>query len=279
MSQFYLTQGLHRAMQQNANKIATICGDRRRTFKEVGDRVARLAGALQQLGMRPNDRVGMLSLNSDRYLEYYLAVWWGGGVVNPVNIRWSPTEIAYSLDDCDTGILLIDDAFLPMLAELKQKCKSLRIVIYAGDGEAKEGMLSYEGLVAEAKPVSDAMRCNDDLAGVFYTGGTTGFPKGVMLTHASLVSSSLSLLASGFGITGSVGLHLAPMFHLADFVLGALLTARGDTHAFVPAFNPEQVLKAIQDHGVTTAGFVPTMIQMVLDFPGLAQYQIGRAHV
>ena len=110
----YLTQGLHRRMQQTPDHVATIFRGRRRTYREFSERVSRLAGALQQLGMNPGDRVSMLALNSDRYLEYAMGVWWGGGVLNPVNTRWSVPEIVYSLDDCDTGILIVDDHFLSM---------------------------------------------------------------------------------------------------------------------------------------------------------------------
>ena len=94
----YLTQGLHLVLQQRPHALATVFRDRRHTYAQLADRVARLAGALQQLGMHTGDRVGLLGLNSDRFLEYYLATWWGGGVVNPVNIRWSVAEIVYSLD-------------------------------------------------------------------------------------------------------------------------------------------------------------------------------------
>lgn len=90
----YLTQGLHRAIQATPDKPATIFGERTRTFAEHGDRVARFAGALQELGVAPGDRVAILGLNSDRYAEYLVGTPWAGGVVNPVNIRWSPKEIA-----------------------------------------------------------------------------------------------------------------------------------------------------------------------------------------
>jgi long-chain acyl-CoA synthetase len=89
----YMTQCLQRTLQQNPDHLATVFGERRQTYRQFGERVARLAGALQCLGMAAGDRVGMLALNSDRYLEYVMGVWWGGGVLNPVNIRWSVPEI------------------------------------------------------------------------------------------------------------------------------------------------------------------------------------------
>src|SRR5262245_3715737 len=109
----YLTQGLHRAIQQDPDGVMTICGDRRRTFGEVGSRVARLAGALRDLGVGDGDRVAMMSLNSDRYSEYLLAVPWANAVLNPVNIRWSVAEIVYSFEDSGTTVLFVDDAFAP----------------------------------------------------------------------------------------------------------------------------------------------------------------------
>src|SRR5258707_1060718 len=112
----YLTQSLHRSLQQNPDRPATICRDRVRTVAESADRIARLAGALSALGVQRGDRVGILALNSDRYHEYFYACAWIGAAVNPVNIRWSPAEIAYSLRESDTRVLFVDDAFAPVIS-------------------------------------------------------------------------------------------------------------------------------------------------------------------
>ncbi|GAC1606907.1 MAG: long-chain fatty acid--CoA ligase [Ramlibacter sp.] len=265
----YLTQALHRAVQQHPGRIAVRFGNRQRTFGQLADRVARLAGALHKLGMQTGDRVAMLALNSDRYLEYQMAVPWGGGVLNPCNIRWSAAEILYSLEDSGSAILLVDESFRSMVEQFRRNSSTLREVVYCGEGDAPAGMHGYETLLAETDPVPDALRRGEDLAGIFYTGGTTGFPKGVMLSHTNLCSSGLALRAEGLAAPGGTYLHAAPMFHLADMGIAIPHWIEGNTHSIIPAFNPELVLDALERDRVTHLLLVPTMIQMLVDHPAM----------
>ena len=272
----YLTQGLHRSVQQTPRETMTICGERTRTFAEVADRVARLAGGLQGLGVGSGDRVGILALNSDRYHEYLLAVPWADAVLTPVNIRWSPAEVAYALEDSGTSVLFVDDLFAAALPAIRDRYDGLRTVVHLGDGPTPEGTLSYESLVADAAPVPDARRGGDQLAGIFYTGGTTGLPKGVMLSHANMVSQNLGFMASrAFLGPGTRFLHAAPMFHLADLAGWGGQVLLGGTHVMVPAFDPAAVAAAIEEHGVTDVLLVPTMIQMLVDHPAAKERDLG----
>jgi acyl-CoA synthetase (AMP-forming)/AMP-acid ligase II len=261
----YLTQSLHRAVQQRPNHLAVRFGKRTRTFEQLGDRVARLAGALQSLGLGAGDRVAMLSLNSDRYLEYLMAVPWAGGVLNPCNVRWSAQEILYSLADSGSAMLLVDDTFVPLAKQIRAAGCAVRTWIYCGDDSAPADMHSYEDLMAAASAVADAGRRDSDLAGIFYTGGTTGSPKGVMLSHANLGWSAMAMMAEGLGPAGATYLHAAPMFHLADIGLAAPHWMQGNTHSIVPAFSADAVLDTIERDGVTHVLLVPTMVQLLVD--------------
>lgn len=188
-----ITQGLRRALQTNPQGIATIDGDRRRTWREVGDRVARLAGALQKLGISHGDRVAVLMLNSDRYLELYLGIAWAGAVIVPTNVRWSQSEILDSLHDCRASALVVDNAFAAMGAELARDAKLT--LIYADDDTGPGEAHDYDELIETTAPIADAMRSREDLAGIFYTGGTTGRSKGVMLSHGNIMSNSLHMMS------------------------------------------------------------------------------------
>jgi len=264
---YYLTQSVHRNAQIRKNNIATINGDRQRTWGELKERVARLGGALRNISVEDGDRVAILSLNSDRYFEYYFGVPWAGACVVPLNVRWSHVENAYSLKDAGAKVLMVDDAFAKMVPALIKEGVELDSVIYMGDGDTPDGMLNYEELIEINDPIEDAYRGNDELAGIYYTGGTTGFPKGVMLTHSNMWSSAAALIIGvGFQESNRI-LHAAPMFHLADGAMTQGGMISGATHVFIPMFTPEATIAAIEDYKVTHSLLVPVMIQMTINHP------------
>ncbi|MDB5972308.1 MAG: AMP-dependent synthetase and ligase [Hydrocarboniphaga sp.] len=270
-----LTQALHKAVRECPNAIATIDGARRRNYRQLVDRVARLAAALRSLGLAPGARVGMLALNSDRYVEYLYGSLWAGGAVNPVNIRWSVPEIAYSLDDCDTRVLLVDDAFVSLLGPLRELSRSLTTVIYVGEGPLPADCLGYETLLAQVAPAADAQRQGSELAAVLYTGGTTGVPKGVMLSHDNLAINVLATIAAAPRAAQVPALHAAPLFHVGGIAYVFQLTTRMACQVIMPGFDPGLALDLIERERIVESFMVPTMIRRLLEQPGFAQRNLA----
>ncbi|HEY4773610.1 MAG TPA: long-chain-fatty-acid--CoA ligase [Xanthobacteraceae bacterium] len=269
----YLTQGLKRAAQINRNGTATICEARRRTWSEVRERVARLAGGLRQLGLSAGGRVAIMSLNGDRYLELHFAVLWAGGTLLPINMRLAPPEIAYILADGEPELICADDAGVALLANLAPPLTQPRV--HLGDASAPEGWHSYERMIEATPAADDAERCGHDLAGIFYTGGSTGKAKGVMLSHDNLMANAMNaILLVGFDRT-SVYLHAPPMFHLNDGMSTYAVTMVGGTHVFIPRFEPGACLAAIQQYRVTNVALAPTMVTMLINHPGVETFDFS----
>ena len=265
-----LTLGLHRARRMSAHEVALVAGDARLTWDEFVDRVARLAGALRTRGVATGDRVAILAPNGQQYLECLFAALWAGGVAVPINSRFTPVEMLEQVRDAEPKLLVIDQAFSDRLSGLVGEGSSLEAVLFIGNGTAPTGVDPYEDAILEAEPVEDALRGEDDLACIFYTGGTTGRAKGVMLTHANIWANAAATTAV-CGFDGSlVHLHSGPLFHLAAAGRVFTTTIVGGRHVVVPRFTPEDALAAIARERVTTATFVPTMLTMILDRPDLA---------
>ena len=264
----YLTAGLHRSLQKHPDKTATVTGDRRQTFRQLADRVAHTAGALQALGLQSGERLSILSQNSDRMMELLLAGWWAGLVVNPINTRWSSAEVSYALRDCAASALAVDDALWPVAQSLESDLPALRHRLYMGQQATPEGYQSSQALVQQAPAVEDVRSASDALAAIVYTGGTTGFPKGVMLSHANFWASLVGRMAEIPNPPEFVTLLTSPMFHVAG--LGRMLgqTIVGGTCVTVPVFQPVAVVDKMAQEKVSDLVIVPSMLQMLLQNEG-----------
>jgi acyl-CoA synthetase (AMP-forming)/AMP-acid ligase II len=271
----FVTQALHRAVQQDGRRPLTIFGDRVRSAAESADRVGRLAAGLRSLGVGRGDRVALLGANSDRMHESLLGVPWADAVVVPINHRWVPAEVGFAIHDCDARALIVDEDLLPVLSAVPGQLHPPAVVAM-GDGAAPAGTVSFEGLIADHPPMADSRRGDGELFGIFYTGGTTGRSKGAMLTHANVIASAFGSLATGRFVTpGGRLLHAAPMFHLADLATWIAMLIAGGTHVIVPGFTPDGVLRAMDRRRVTDVLLVPTMLQLLVDHPGADRFDVS----
>ncbi len=255
------------ALEQYGEREAIVDGGYRATWNAHAERVARLSHALaNRLGVSPQDRFAVLALNSHQYLELWHAAFVGAGVINPLNLRLAPKELAYIVGDSGTEVVFTDATFAPLVAAARAELGAddpIREVVLIGEGEV-EHTASYEALVAEASPELPAEPEETDPVVLMYTGGTTGLPKGVLLEHRAEMLNVYHAAMTLGGLELETYLMQTPMFHAAS-MLGILgPPVLGARVVFIPMFNPDGVLDLIEAYEVTDTLMVPTMIGLCL---------------
>src|SRR5436305_4800864 len=247
--------------------VGILDGDYHGIWDQLGDRVLRLATALgTELGVGQGDRVAVLALNSHRYLELYHACYLGAGVVNPLKLRPAAKELAFILNDSGTEVVFTDFLFSGLLEQARPELEHLRSVVLIGEGDVPHDV-KYEDLVATGKPVVPDEPEESDPVVLMYTGGTTGLPKGVLLSQrAEMLNLYHVAVAVGLG-EDRVYLHQTPMFHAASMAAVLGVPALGGQSVFVPLFDLPPATQLLGEDKVNQTVMVPTMIAMVLQHP------------
>ena len=257
------------------DKIALIATGRQVSYRDLDARVNRLGAALKARGLGRGDRVAALLFNGVEYLEALFACAKTGMILVPLNFRLSAEELGDILGDCAARALLYDPALGAHAAALETSVESLELLIRApllgaGAGDVGDGAHPlYQGLLdaGDAADVTDSEVGGDDTVLLMYTSGTTGRPKGVMLTHENCFFQVMNGWALGID-PGVVSLVVLPLFHVGG--LGGSVTpilAVGGTAVLVPKFDPAEVLRLVEAHGVHGIMGVPTVHQMLIDHP------------
>lgn len=269
-----LTHWLRLYCRQRGQEVALVFGEKRFTWLEFEVRVSRFASVLRHHDVGTGDRIAMLAHSSHRYIEFFYASLWAGGIMVPLNTRLALPEIIEQAGDAEPVILIVDESFVSQAGEIAKAVPSIRHVVFAGDVPPPSGMVDYESAIRSATPCSDAGRHGSDVACLFYTGGTTGRPKGVMLSHSNLIFNAQNTITlCGLDET-LVYLHAGPLFHLAAAGRVFVTTIAGGKHVVIPRFTPSGALEAMVRERVTMVTFVPTMLSMVLQLPDFGSYAL-----
>src|SRR5947209_13916345 len=232
-----IAQGLAHATKAFGNRQAIVCGDTHYTWREFEQRTDALARGLAALGVQRGDRVAVMMLNCHRYLELYYACARMGAVIVPLNIRLARAEIVFILNDSETKVLVVDKTFASSVTG-RDTYPTVEHVLYNGD-ETPEGMIGFEDLINTGLQIpqsADQEMVDNDLSGLYYTGGTTGRAKGVMLSHKNVVSNAFHMIMATSYTAQDTYLHAGPMFHLADIASTFSVTMAGGCHIFIPLF-------------------------------------------
>jgi fatty-acyl-CoA synthase len=237
------------------------------TWAELRRRVAALAGALSRRGVGSGDRVMILMLNRTEFVESVLAANMIGAIAVPINFRLTPAEIAFLVQDCEARVLITESVLAAVAAGVRNITSVIETIAVAGDA-GDEGLLSYEDLVNEpgdaAQPVDVP---NDSPALIMYTSGTTGRPKGAVLTHTNLTGQTMTGLYTHGVDAGDVGFIGVPFFHIAgvgNLLTGMLLGIPTVIHP-LGAFDPGHLLDVLAAEKVTGIFLVPAQWQAVCD--------------
>ncbi|KUH85733.1 MULTISPECIES: fatty-acid--CoA ligase FadD5 [unclassified Mycobacterium] len=260
----------HALMQPEATALRFL--GRTTTWRELDQRVGALAGALSRRGVKFGDRVLILMLNRTEFIESFLAINKLGAIAVPVNFRMTPPEIAFLVSDCQAEVV-ITEAVLANVAtavrDFGDAGATLTTVIVAG-GATDQQVIGYDDLVAEAgedaAPPEIADIPNDSPALIMYTSGTTGRPKGAVLTHTNLAGQALTFLfTNGADINNDVGFIGVPLFHIAGIgnMIPGLLLGRPTVIYPLGAFDPDELLDVLEAEQVTGIFLVPAQWQAV----------------
>ncbi|MFP3911776.1 MAG: long-chain-fatty-acid--CoA ligase [Desulfobacteraceae bacterium] len=271
-----LNELLPKAVRLYPEKEAVVCGDLRMDYQSFARRVWQLSHALMGLGITKNDRIAIVQENTHEFLETYLASAHLGSILVPLNHRLSTRELSMILEDSQSRILISQSAFLDKVKDIPGRLPGIENIIWTRlDPESSfpEG-LEYESLIRqqsdEPPPWQDIR--DDDVAHLYYTSGTTGRPKGVMLTHKNVKSHALGAVAE-FQLTDrDHWFHVAPLFHLADAWATFAITWAGGKHVLVPSFEPLEVLRLIETEKITLSNLIPTMLNMMVNHESIGDF-------
>ncbi|EKD38446.1 MAG: hypothetical protein ACD_75C00732G0010 [uncultured bacterium] len=267
---------LARSLEFHRDNPAIVEGTRCITFRELADRTRRMGNGLLDLGLRKGERVAILGSNSLENGESYLAVPNAGLVLVMLNYRLTPHEIQAVLSDSQPAVLMVHDEFVGHVGQIVNKLSSVRHLIHIGDKtETPRGWLHYETLIENSNPGEPEVEITeDDLAALMYTSGTTGTPKGCMVTHRNFYHVGRSMaFEMGIGLD-NVGIIPAPLFHASGLVVLMNGMYSGTASIIMPRWNVEEFMGLVEKHTVTTGVLATPMLMFFVDHPMHDRYDL-----
>jgi acyl-CoA synthetase (AMP-forming)/AMP-acid ligase II len=267
---------LTRTSRRYSDKVAIVFKNKRITYKQLNERVNRLANALMAIGLRKGMKVALVSNNSNEFVESVYASFKIGAVIIPINTRLTSQEIYSLIDHSDASFLIFDKPFQEKVEETLKQNKKIERIIANGD-EAEGGFLYYESLIGKAastEPKGTEVKEVDE-ACIIYTAGTTGNPNGAVLTHRNLLWNSVNYCISQLTSPEDISLYVFPLYHIG--AMGTYIA-----HAFIGAevhlkdkVEPEDCLETIEREGINRWSAVPTIYANVCKLPQVHKYKLN----
>jgi fatty-acyl-CoA synthase len=274
------TRCLYRAVDLYGKKVGVVSGSSSYSYAEFGERCERLAAGLVSEGIRAGDRVAYLSFNNHQLLEGYYGPPLIRAIAMPLNVRLQAAELITILNHAGASMLVFESEFAAMLPNFRTSCPTIKRYV-AIDQPVRDADLFLDDLLARDRITRPDIFSFDEneIAEIFYTSGSTGIPKGVMLSHRTLYLHALSLLGTFACDDTNVELHTIPLFHANGWGRPQSITMSGARHVMVRRFEPSQVLRLLQEERATGMTLVPTMANALLNFPELGKFDISSMKV
>jgi fatty-acyl-CoA synthase len=262
-----LTHFLDRAVSLYGEKVAVIYEGRELTYKQLNDRVNQLSHGLADLGVKKGDRVAYLAPNTLEMLEGFYGVFQLGAIMVPLNIRLKPDDYVFILNHSESKVLFVDQELYHLIAPVRNELKTIEHIIVHGKNDninetVYDEWLAQYPTTAFARPEID----ENDVCSLLYTSGTTGNPKGVMLTHRNNYLHALSTMHHLRVSDRDIYLHILPMFHVNGWGAPFYYTANGATHICLRKAIPEVIFDYIQKYKVTVMHMAPTVLNSLLQY-------------
>jgi fatty-acyl-CoA synthase len=287
--QLIIKQLLHTPLVYSPQQEIVYRDQKRYDYVTLQERIGQLAGTLKSLGVKPGSTVGVMDWDSHRYLECFFAIPMMGAVLHMVNIRLSPEQILYTVNHAEDDVLLVNSDFLPVLEGIKDQFQTVKKIVVMTDAATPpetslEVAGEYEALLSASDSHYDFPDFDENTkATTFYTTGTTGAPKGVYFSHRQLVLHTFGVLTA-FGNfksqtsfdSADVYMPLTPMFHVHAWGLPYAATLIGAKQVYPGRYEPEMILKLVDEEKVTFSHCVPTILHMVLNSPSAKQVDLSR---
>jgi len=247
----------------HAPNVEAVCfGDRVLTYVELRDRCWRLSNALAAVG-EPGDRVAILAENCPEYTECYYGVPGAGMALTLLNYRLTARELTYIIGNSAPRLLVVEPKYLPTIQQIRADIPSVEQILLIGS-EA-EGCTNYDAFVAGGEATEPTRRpSEDDLCWLLYTSGTTGLPKGAMLSHRNLMAAILNGMVGWEVSPDEVCMSAFPQFHVAGYAI-PLNHLRGYKVVMLKTFDPQTMLRTVEEQRITSTSMAPTMIAMLLE--------------
>jgi acyl-CoA synthetase (AMP-forming)/AMP-acid ligase II len=260
------------------DRTAIVFEDKRYTFGQLNERVNRLANGLLKLGVKKGDRVSFLQVNCNQCIETYFAVAKAGAIYLPLNFRAKEKELTYMLNTAEAGTLIIGERYVPLVQSIHSEVKTLKNLISIE--KKHDDMLYYEDVINESSPDEVAVEIDDmDTTILMYTAGTTGFPKGVMLSHNSFSTYVLENVTPPDPDIDERNILTVPLYHVAGIqaMMAAIYGAR--TLVMERQFEPEEWMTLVETEKANRAMMVPTMLKQLLDHENFKKHDLSSLKV